>query len=167
VKPVIDSGADLSDCGTYRYRLWRYWDPGQGEAVFCMLNPSTADASEDDPTIRRCMGFARAWGYGGIIVVNLFALRSTDPRALKKHPAPIGERNDVVVFDALRSAGIAVAAWGNHGSLMARGSRVVRICAERRIPLHHLGLSKAGHPAHPLYLPGDRRPQRFGEPEAA
>lgn len=155
--PVCASYAFIE--GPYRYNLWRLWDD-RPHAVFIMLNPSTADASEDDPTIRRCMGFARSWGYGGICVVNLFAYRSTDPRALASVPDPVGPRNDQQIDATLGGADLVVAAWGAHGTLGAR-SATVRALVEKHRPLYHLGLTKNGSPRHPLYLRSDTQPTRW------
>jgi hypothetical protein len=147
--------ATISQCGRYRYELARTWvEPdsaiADAYAVFIMLNPSTADASQDDPTIRRCISYARQWGMGGLVVVNLFAWRATDPRELYEHPdEKIGEQNDEYIVANCRMARIVVAAWGTRGALLDRG-RQVRALVE---DLHVLRLTKDGHPAHPLYLP--------------
>lgn len=161
----MSGGADISDCGTYRYRLWRYWshDP---EVVWVMLNPSTADDATDDPTIRKCMGFTRYWSqldtmpnFGGIIVVNLYALRATDPSELLRHPDPVGPLNDEYVFDALRSAAYIVTAWGakKSNALKSHKEREDRIfqmaASAATAPMCHLGRTRHGHPRHPLYLP--------------
>jgi hypothetical protein len=155
--PVRASHAFID--GPYRYTLWRLWDD-RPHVVFIMLNPSTADAQADDPTIRRCMGFARLWGYGGICVVNLFAYRSTDPRALATVLDPVGPRNDEQIDSTIGGADLIVAAWGAHGTIGAR-SAVVRALVEKHRPLHHLGLTKNGSPRHPLYLRGDTQPVRW------
>lgn len=140
--------AILSDCGTYRYELHRRWSEAP-TVGWIMLNPSTADANVDDPTIRRCIGFAQRWGYGGIVVRNLFALRATNPRELATHPDPFGPDN----FEFLRCAGqddLTICAWGNGGSGSAHS--IVQILRANHIVLHHLGLTGAGQPKHPLYL---------------
>lgn len=150
------SGAKLSPCGTYRYTLDRVWDSGSPAAVYVMLNPSTADASEDDRTIVRCINFAKREGYGGITVVNLFALRSTDPEALRSHPDPVGPDNTAwlnVVLD--RGPGAVIAAWGAHPFARARAAEVAALIAAHGTPLKCLGVSLAGHPRHPLYLKAD------------
>ena len=105
-------GATFSADRRYRYRLWREWDRSRAVVAFVMLNPSTADASRDDPTIRRCIGFARAWGFGGVEVANLFALRATDPRHLRGVPDPVGPRNARSLKLALAHASLVVVAWG-------------------------------------------------------
>lgn len=144
--------AILSKCGLYRYNLSRRWSDGK-TCVFVMLNPSTADASSDDPTIRRCIGFARREGCGGLVVVNLFALRATQPLALLAEKDPIGPMNDEFLIDAIvNSSGPAIAAWGAHGTFMDRADTVRRMTDK---PLWALGVTKAGQPRHPLYVRGD------------
>lgn len=142
----------LSPDGQYRYRLGRTWGEGP-RATFVMLNPSTADATTDDATIRRCIGFARDWGMAGLDVVNLYALRSRDPRKLWDHEDPVGPDNDAHLADialkATRSSWPVVAAWGTH----AKPARVTHL---RALPgmqrLLHLGITKGGAPRHPLYV---------------
>lgn len=143
--------AVISSCGQYRYRLTRGWDDGPTVA-WVMLNPSTADAHEDDPTIRKCVGFSRRWGYGSLTVVNLFALRSTDPRALRTAPDPFGPDNVRYVDEALLAADLTVAAWGG-GISHAKGRGSIRGRAIRSWPgAKMLGTTKAGEPRHPLML---------------
>lgn len=156
--PLFDDrqGADISDCGTYRYRLWRTWNPEQPALAWIMLNPSTADATDDDPTVRRCIGFAKDWGYGGIVVGNLFALRSTDPSVLKEHPDPVGPRNDDVLRELVDGAGDIVAAWGTKGTIQNRGQEVRQMLDGDLIALD---TTKDGHPVHPLYQPADAEPE--------
>jgi hypothetical protein len=154
----VSSSAVISPCETYRYELRRTWDPNQPTVGWIMLNPSTADATLDDPTIRRCVGFARRWGYGGIVVRNLFALRATDPRALRTHPDPVGPANDRHLLNGARGGdALTICAWGAHGSLHGR-DRAVLDLFDAFVRVHHLGLTKAGHPRHPLYLPGAAEP---------
>ena len=153
------NGAVISDDCEHRYELWRTWDAAKPTVLFVMLNPSTADHRQDDPTIRRCLRFARDWGYGRLLVGNLFALRATDPSDLYVHANPVGWEND----DALRAmhdaAALTVCAWGVHGAHQRRGE-LVRAMLEgsRRPSVHHLGLTMGGHPRHPLYLRADTLP---------
>ena len=149
LKKQTQSGADFSECGRYRYKLWRLWDDTRPDVMFIMLNPSTADATADDPTIRRCIGFARAWGYGGVRVGNLFAWRTPYPQALRSALDPIGRENDGALCELAEGAALVVAAWGVHGMWLAR-ARTVRQRFTR--PLHALGITKSGEPAHPLRL---------------
>lgn len=151
------AGADISDCNQYRYRLWRRWGSGP-RALWIMLNPSTADALIDDPTIRRCAGFTRAWGCGGFDVVNLFAVRATDPRELAHHPEPTGSMNLNVLQGVLKYGAWRhrVAAWGTASVLSRSALRFKEKWLIRLAPagnLECLGVTKAGHPRHPLYLP--------------
>lgn len=143
----------------YRYRISRVWDPGRPRCVFVMLNPSTATAHVLDPTVTRCVKFARAWGCGALEVVNIFALRSTDPQGLYGHPDPVGPGNDRAILAAAGAAGLVVAAWGVHGELGGRAAHVRVLLDDAGVALHHLRLTKDGHPGHPLYLPGDSTPQ--------
>lgn len=152
--------AVLSPCGTYRYRLDRDWTllgtRNGPRACFVMLNPSTADAIIDDPTIRRCIGFARSWGIERLTVVNLFALRSTDPAALRTHHDPVGPENDLHLLEATRGAQIVVAAWGANGGLQRRDQRVTEMLTAAGRAVHRLGppTLHGRHPRHPLYLAG-------------
>ncbi|MDP9281764.1 MAG: DUF1643 domain-containing protein [Chloroflexota bacterium] len=147
------AGAIFSSDRRYRYRLWRRWDRSRPAIAFCMLNPSTADARRDDPTIRRCIGFARDWGYGGIEVVNIFALRATDPRELRSARDPVGPRNDAFMLRAAAASAVVVA-WGVHGALRDRGSEALRLFGPRS-RLLALGRTRSGAPRHPLHLPRD------------
>lgn len=150
----MTGGARFSADGRYRYRLWRHWDASRPRVAFVMLNPSTADARRDDPTIRRCIGFARRWGFGGVEVVNLFALRAPDPRALRVAADPVGPANDRYLRRTLRSVSHIVLAWGT--DRMARRSSGARLLFSRRRS-RCLGLTRSGEPRHPLYLRGDAR----------
>lgn len=148
-------GAAFSDCGQYRYRLWRTWDVEKPKLGFIMLNPSTADETEDDPTIRRCIGFAKDWGYGSLVVGNLFALRTTDPENLYDHPAPVGPENDTHLQEIVVESDRIVAAWGTHGAFQGRGQEVADMFEDQLVALD---TTKDGHPAHPLYQPADTEP---------
>jgi len=147
------SRAVFSELRTHRYLLTRNWQPDLPVMTWVMLNPSTADAFADDPTIRRCITFARREGCGGIEVVNLFALRSTDPRELRRHPDPVGPLNDEHIAGACPAGRTVVAAWGTHASLISRACTVAWMLAEAGVPLHCLGTTRQGHPRHPLYVP--------------
>lgn len=155
----MEKDADLSEDGVYRYELVRRWsvDP---MVCWVMLNPSTADADLDDPTIRRCMGFASTWGCGGIRVVNLFALRATDPKEIKRHHAPIGDRNGTAIMRAIQApdTSFVVAAWGASNPYPGVSSiGHVRTHAQRsERALLCLGTTKGGAPRHPLYVKGDQ-----------
>ena len=145
------TGAVLSSCGRYRYRLNREWLGGEGDILFIMLNPSTADEEKDDPTIRRCIGFARRWGFRRLWVGNLFALRATDPRELTRVADPVGPDNNEHLVGMAVSAECIVAAWGAWGALRGRDEEIRQIIGG----LEHLGLTKEGHPRHPLYVRAD------------
>lgn len=150
--------ATFSPCREYRYALWRNWqgmfDGKNGYAMFIGLNPSTADETEDDPTIRRCVAFAKRWGYDGLCMTNLFGFRATDPDVMLAKADPVGPDNDRYLVEMARNAGVVVAAWGTPGTHMARNATVRKLIAN----LHYLRLTKDGHPGHPLYLPGDLTP---------
>ncbi|MDX1418627.1 MAG: DUF1643 domain-containing protein [Rubricoccaceae bacterium] len=159
-------GAEFSRCGRYRYLLTRTWDPARERVVFIGLNPSTADATRDDPTIRRIVGFARRWGAGGVDVLNLFAYRATDPRAMKAAADPVGPENDRYLAAYAGCAAVTVAAWGVHGAHRGRAEAVAAWLGDLRC----LGTTRAGHPRHPLYLrrntPLQRWTARAPRPEA-
>ena len=151
----LKSGATFSDCGQYRYHLWRQWNEEAFVMAFIMLNPSTADANEDDPTIRRCIGFAKREGAGSISVRNVFSLRATDPKELAKHADPVGPNNYYWLTGRVVPLSKIVVAWGamiknprlRDGYLIARAA--VRCAA------YCLGTTKSGDPRHPLYLPAN------------
>ena len=157
----VRSTAAFSPDRRYRYALTRTWGDGS-TVVFIMLNPSTADAFKVDPTVARCIEFARTWGHESLIVLNLFAWRSTDPKALYTViPGfdPIGPLNDYAI-DAVPKGTPIIAAWGVHGSLDGRGKAVRDRLDIARHDVYHLGdLTKEGHPRHPLYLKGDLMPR--------
>ncbi|WP_434922712.1 DUF1643 domain-containing protein [Glutamicibacter sp. PAEs-4] len=146
----VEGWAEISNDGRYRYLLGRRWDASLPECTFIMLNPSTADARQDDPTIRRCINFAKSYGCGSLLVGNLYAFRATDPRDLFRADDPVGgEMNDEVLIDLLARSELVIAAWGAH----AHPSRVAEVLrlpgAERMLAL---ATTKAGAPRHPLYL---------------
>ncbi len=156
---IVGRDAEFSECLQYRYALGRQFKHGVGRCLFVMLNPSTADADLDDPTIRRCMNYAHEWGFCRLVVVNIFAWRSTDPKVLKKLPDPIGPQNNATIIREADKADLVICAWGAHGKLYGRG-RIVRAVLDDRHTCH-LGLTKAGQPKHPLYLKADLKPERF------
>ncbi|KKM82312.1 hypothetical protein LCGC14_1320870 [marine sediment metagenome] len=156
--PDILRAAHFSPDMLYRYGLTRQWGPG-GMVLFILLNPSTADAIVDDATVRRCIAFALAWGYGGLYIVNLFAFRSTDPRELLRVRDPIGAQNDHALSSYAEFSSLHVAAWGTHGALKERGRAVRDTLSALGYQLYHLGLTQGGHPRHPLYLAKSTKPQ--------
>ena len=153
----MKASAQLSPCRKYRYALWRTWDESKPYAMFIGLNPSTADETEDDPTIRRCINFAKAWGYGGVCMANLFAYRATVPSDMMAAEDPLGTENDKWLRTLADSAGIVIAAWGNEGAFLDRSKEVVAMFPE----LFCLKINGSGEPAHPLYQPGTAVPIAF------
>lgn len=160
---TVTRSALISDCGRYRYWLRRVWDGDSRLLCWVMLNPSVADASQDDPTIRRCISFSRAWGYTGLIVVNLFAWRATDPSELPDAPRAVGSDNDDHIRRASWNRDVIVA-WG------ALRKQHVRRAVRTMVGLNEYGASVqclertvAGHPRHPLYVRGDVRPAAYRE----
>ena len=159
--PVIinNSGAQFSACRRWRYLLWRRWDASKPVANFLMLNPSTADEVQLDPSCTRARLYAERWGFGSLIVTNLFGWRATDPDEMKAVRDPVGRGNDRAILHAARESAIVVCAWGNHGAHLGR-SRAVRELL-RGVRLHALRLNSSGEPAHPLYLRGSLEPSRL------
>lgn len=156
----MDKTASISACGQYRYRLTRTWDPGAGALPIVMLNPSIADAAIDDPTIGRCISFAKREGFGGIAVTNLFAFRASAPDDMKGAQDPVGPDNDAVlvaVFADAANLGIPVlAAWGANGEFQDRDAHVRGLAQAAGARLVCLGRTTSGHPRHPLYVRGDQ-----------
>lgn len=154
--------AVFSPCEQYRYRLTRIWDPALPVTVFCMLNPSTADHEVLDPTVRRCVGFAQTWNTGGLVVVNAYAHRSTDPAGLWTVDDPVGPANDAHIneaaVDARTSGGVFVAAWGMHANA-DRAFTILGLPAVAAVGARSLGVTKSGAPRHPLYVRADTAPQ--------
>jgi hypothetical protein len=176
----IDKGATISKCGRYRYRLWREWRlgtralwhvidgkwGGPKSCVFAMLNPSTADGEEDDPTIRRCVGFAKRWGYDRLEVINLFAYRTANPKILLAAghaDNPVGVENQEHVQAAIKNADVIICAWGCHGSHLGQDETFLGWLPEDA-KITCLGLTADGHPRHPLYLPSTAKPVLFTMP---
>lgn len=149
----MERDALFDPSGSYRYLLRRSWDRNGPLAVFVMLNPSTADAGRDDPTIRRCMGLARSWGFGRLEVVNLFGFRTPYPQVLTTVLDPVGPENDAHVLKAVARGETVVVAWGNAGATLNRGPAMLpHLARAARTPLLCLGMTRAGHPRHPLYV---------------
>jgi hypothetical protein len=153
------SGAKFSKCRRWRYLLWRCWDPQKPVANFLMLNPSTADEFQLDPSCTRALNYAERWGYGALIVTNVFGWRSTDPSQLKQVKDPVGRGNNAAIMRAAHEADLVVCAWGNHALHLERAQKVVDLL--RGVQLHSLRVNGGGQPAHPLYLPGNLRPMPF------
>lgn len=155
----VERAAVLSECARYRYVLTRTWDHDLAPCVFIGLNPSTADAMNDDPTIRRCIRFARDWGHGGLVMLNLFAWRATDPKRLLDPLDPVGPRNNDLILEWTLRAGRVVGAWGaTHPQLVA--ARVDTLRSSGDLPPYDvLGRTAAGFARHPLYVGADVWPQ--------
>lgn len=157
----MHSGATFDASQTYRYSLWREWEETAPRVGFVMLNPSRADASVNDPTIRRCIALARSWGYGSLEVVNLFAYRTAHPEELRQAQEPIGTDNDRYLHSLAERVEQIVLAWGNWGNWQGRDRAVLEFFPATR--LWCLGLTRLGQPKHPLYLPASVVPLPFGQ----
>ena len=153
------STATFSSDRVHRYLLTRTWDDAGPTVNFLMLNPSTADAFQLDPTNRRCVGFAQAWGFGSMVTTNIFAFRSTDPAGLRAAEDAVGPENDSAIVTAALSADLVIAGWGTHGELHGRGNEVRELLQGNGVELQVLRLTKAGYPGHPLYVAADTAPQ--------
>ena len=146
------SWATYSDCETYRYALTRVWDDAGRRLLFVMLNPSKATEVQNDPTIERCERRARALGYGAFQATNIFALRETDPHKMRRSRAPAGPENDAALQDGAAWADDILCAWGTHGAHLEQGAAIADVLRATGKPLFTLGLTKFGHPKHPLYI---------------
>jgi len=144
---TINKNAVFSSCRKYRYSLTRSWNSADGYVLFIGLNPSIADEMVDDPTLKRCINFAKDWGYGGLIMVNLFAYMATYPSELKKATLPIGKENNKHILNGYQKSQLTVIAWGNDGYLLGRDKEVLAIIENPMC----LNINKSGQPAHPLY----------------
>ena len=152
---MLIKNAIFSDCRRYRFTLQRTWNSRKPFVAFVGLNPSTADETNDDPTVRRCIRFAESWGFGGMYMLNAFALRSTDPKELYRTDEPTGGfLNDYWIKRISSLAAITVACWGNHGRHLNRGQAVRSLLFRP----HYLTMTGAGEPGHPLYLPKTLKP---------
>ena len=158
----LEMTAMISPDHLYRYRLSRLWSRPRSTriALFIMLNPSTADQEKDDPTIRRCVGFAKLWGFDGIYICNLFGYRATDPKRLRAATDPMGPDNLRVILETSQEPEVEriVAGWGANDRHFGAGILLKRALQEEGHELFHLGMTKEGHPKHPLYLPASVRP---------
>lgn len=153
----IKRSADFSPDRKYRYTLIREWDASKPRCLFILLNPSTADAEHDDPTNRRGINFAMSWGYGACVFCNLFAFRTPYPKVMKAEREPVGPENNQWIYTEYERAAITIAAWGTHGGHRNRDQDLLKLLPD----LHHLGLTKHGHPKHILYLPKTLTPQAW------
>lgn len=154
----MKGGAVISPCGHYRYILGRIFDPKIRLLGVILLNPSTADATKDDPTIRKCVTLARNWGFGGILVANLFAFRATDPRELMEAKDPVGPENNAWLEKVAERTSRILCGWGNHGVLAGRGEAVLKMLAGKKEKLVSVGVNMNGMPKHPLYARNDSKP---------
>lgn len=154
MREVRDGSAIISPCGQFRYFLKRQWGIANPPRVitWVMLNPSTADANQDDPTIRKCIGFSRLWGFEGLAVVNLYAYRATDPKELRKAFYPVGPENDTYLRLA-SAGGKVVVAWGCHAQ-KPRAKEVMEIL-KKSGDVYCLGRTQMGFPKHPLFVKYD------------
>jgi len=151
------SGAIISEDEKYRYSLWRIWDKELDSCMWIMLNPSTADATKNDPTINKCIAYAKWWGYGSIFVCNLYAYRARDPKILEYVPDPVGPLCDQWLITISKIAVLRMAAWGNNMLSHRRVNKVKSLMG----PLSCLDISKSGNPKHPLYLRKTLLPRLF------
>lgn len=167
--PGLARGAAVfSPCERYRYRLSREWGaPGGRSLLFVGVNPSTATADRNDPTIRRCIVFAQQWGYASLLVGNLFAFRATDPEVMKAHDRPIGHRNDHHLMAMVAEATTVLAAWGNHGCHKERGPHVLQLIRSMGVEPWCFRLTKLGQPEHPLYQRNDAALVRVADAQQA
>lgn len=158
----LERDAVISDCTLYRYLLRRTWDHTKPRVLFVMLNPSTADAQIDDPTIRSCIRLSKGLGYGSFEVVNLFGLRATDPAELARAVDPVGPRNDLTIETAIGRCDLAICAWGAHPMALQRANSVRALLRSRRPAVFCLGKTKSGAPKHPLYIKSGTALETFG-----
>lgn len=149
--------AIFSEDRQYRYVLWRIWDNTKPLVNFIGLNPSTADETKDDPTMRRCASFAKSWGYGGFFMTNLFSFKATKPEDLKKAPDPIGKDTDKWILEIEKKVEKVIFVWGVNGIYLNRDIEIKKIITKG----HFIELSKDGHPKHPLYLKGGLIPKPY------
>jgi hypothetical protein len=146
--------AEFSECTKYRFALWRTWNDSKPYVMFVGLNPSTANEATDDPTLTRCINYAKSWGFGGVCMANIFAYSATKPSDMKAAKDPVGSGNNEWLQRLSNEAGMVVAAWGNNGSFLGRSKQVKELPPN----LHCLKLNNSGEPAHPLYQKPDIEP---------
>ena len=147
----------------HRYYLRRMWNPDRDTIAFIGLNPSTADETTNDRTVSRCIAFAKKWGYGSIVMLNLFSWRATNPAEMKRVEDPTGDPANAAHIHTVcsQTAKKVIACWGHHGVHMDREAEILDLFDTIDVPLYHLGQTKDGHPRHPLYLPGNAEPQEW------
>ena len=162
-KKLTKSTAVYSNCELYRYSLTRSWDSSAKKVLFIMLNPSTATEIQNDPTVERCERRAKALGYGAFKVCNIFAYRSTDPKIMRLQKDPIGPENDKIIIKSANWSNNIICAWGTNGSHLNRGKKIEELLRAKNFTLTHLGLSKDGHPKHPLYISYSVSPENWIE----
>lgn len=148
----LENDAVISEDGRYRYLLRRTWDHNKPRVLYVMLNPSTADARLDDPTIRSCVRLAAGHGYGSMEVVNVFAYRATEPTELLKQADPIGPRNEDAVASAVGRCDVVICAWGAFPPAREKATPVLNAIRAHRPAAYCFGKTKAGAPKHPLYI---------------
>ena len=148
----IKSEAVYSKCENYRYTLTRVWDENKKKVLFIMLNPSTADETKNDPTVERCERRAKKLNFGSFRICNIFAWRETSPLQLMKTDEPVGKDNDFHISKSVLWSDVIICAWGTHGTYFNREAEVKNLLSNNGAKLYHLGLTKNGHPKHPLYI---------------
>lgn len=162
---ITQAGATFSPCRRWRYLLWRRWGDG-GAVNFIMLNPSTADEHNNDPTVERCQRRAVKLGYSAISVTNLFAWRATNPLELYSAEDPVGPDNDATICTTASASDLVICGWGNHGSYRGRSIAVADMLTLAGVRLHVLSITNTGEPGHPLYLGYGREPAPWRHPKA-
>lgn len=160
-----DNGAAFSPCRTWRYALWRFWDDRKPRVAFIGLNPSTADESKDDPTIRRCITFSKKWGFGGMYMLNLYAFRATKPIDMVQSADPVGPENQELLGAYAAGSELVIAAWGSievrYRPRLEWQTRIKATLASIAKPVYCLGRTQDGSPRHPLYVRGDTQREVF------
>ncbi|MCE2722028.1 MAG: DUF1643 domain-containing protein [Betaproteobacteria bacterium] len=159
------SGATFSKCRKYRYKLWRQWNPDLPTVCFVLMNPSTADEVDDDPTVAGCQVRLSHWSeqYGGVVVVNVFAWRETNsellPSLIGEGVDIVGDDNDAAIVEAAKQSALVVCGWGNPGNLLGRGDQVLELLRSNQIDAFAFAKNKNGSPKHPLYVAHATQPR--------